>query len=282
MPAATDKIETPYGTFFSIKHDVIGRQLKDFGAHQLNDIAMIRSFLRFGDRVIDVGAHIGTIAIPLARTLGDDGQVYAFEASPANYALLRRNVTENRLHERITTYETIVADRFSEYVVGEIPDNSGATFLCRGAGHAAAENAHLRLDDWWLRISQSLPDGSGIDFIKVDVEGMELDVLASARRILDLYRPGLFVEVIPHHLERAGSSAAELDIFLRRCGYHFFINLGLKNSVHETFRTGRLLRLWQGGASFDVLAVHKSSNRYPKSYRSAALTALSLFLSHLS
>lgn len=80
-------VETRGGTYCCLQGDVIVDQLRQYGAHQRNDVAMAKSLLRAGDSVIDVGAHIGTTAVPFARVVGANGHVFAFEAARATFDL---------------------------------------------------------------------------------------------------------------------------------------------------------------------------------------------------
>lgn len=100
-----------YGPFFSWGNDFITGQLKQYSAHRRNELAMIKSFLREGDDVIDIGTHIGTFCIPFAKSIGEEGRVFAFEANPHNYELLQRNIQENSLQGKIRPVCAIVSEK---------------------------------------------------------------------------------------------------------------------------------------------------------------------------
>jgi len=68
MERETERVETDHGTFRSFRDDLVTRQLRRFGAHQRNELAMLLGFVRPGDRVVDVGAHVGTFSVE-ARTM---------------------------------------------------------------------------------------------------------------------------------------------------------------------------------------------------------------------
>jgi tRNA G37 N-methylase Trm5 len=104
----TETVETVHGTFVTWRGDLITEQLRRFSAHTRNELAMLRSFLRKGDRVIDIGAHIGTFAVPLARSVGAGGAVYCFEANADNYALLVRNAQANGVGRTIRPVLAVV------------------------------------------------------------------------------------------------------------------------------------------------------------------------------
>jgi hypothetical protein len=63
----TELVTTPWGSLESFAGDLITDQLNECGAHQRSDLALLLSLLRSGDTAIDVGAHIGTYTIPIAR-----------------------------------------------------------------------------------------------------------------------------------------------------------------------------------------------------------------------
>jgi protein-L-isoaspartate O-methyltransferase len=57
-------------------------------AYEPFETQWIEYFVRPGDVVLDVGAHIGYYTLLLSRLVGDQGRVYAFEPDPSNFALL--------------------------------------------------------------------------------------------------------------------------------------------------------------------------------------------------
>lgn len=155
-----------------------------------------------GDVVVDGGAYTGDTAIWfIARGAGE---VHAFEPNPCAYAILRRAVSENSLGERIQVYNVALGD--TDESVGLVPDAAGSRI---GGGDG-------------IRVKMSTLDnilGSRvcIDYIKLDVEGFEENVLRGAQRILQRCRP--LVAAAVYHTPR---QAIEVYKVLRENGYRRF------------------------------------------------------------
>lgn len=269
MAWETELVETRYGPIRAIRGDLVTEHLRRFGAHQGNELAMVLHRLRPGDRVIDVGAHIGTFAVAFGARVGESGRVSAFESLAGHCRLLEDNVARNGLEGIVEVWQAVITGRGGRFEAEVREGNTAATRFRRADGPLPP----LALDDWWQRLQPQRPR---IDLIKVDVEGMELEVLESACQILGACRPMLYVEVHRAHLGALG--VADLDRFLCERGYRFFRNLGRRNSRRPSFELGRLRQLDQGGPFFDVLAFHEGSPRYPESFRGPGVTVLRLRL----
>lgn len=272
------RVLTPIGEFCSFENDGITHQLERFGAHQRNELAMIRSRLRAGDRVLDIGAHIGTFAVPLARWIGAAGQLDAFEAEPRHYALLRENLRINFADGRAAAHHLLIGSDGGAYHPCSMAGNSAETWFepraARLGDEPGPEVSAVALDTWWRQAAS----GARIDFLKVDVEGMEPDVLGGGGELLATHRPVMYLEVHPRHLARRGFTSADLESPLRALGYHFFRNLGRRNSRHDRYVLGRLRHLPVTGSLTDVLAVPADSDRYPRIVVPAAASGLILRL----
>lgn len=256
MRRAIQEVRTPWGTFAGFRRDTVTDHLVRFGAHTRNELAMLLSLLRPGDTAVDVGAHIGTFSVPMAAQVGPRGKVIALEGSAETFALLRRNVAQNGLEGRIEPHWAVVTDRPGEYQPIPRRTNSGATFFARSERQAEGPPSVV-LDRWLAgRVDR-------LDLVKVDVEGMELRVLVGAEATIRRYRPVVYVEVNRPGLARQGDSPAGLERFLAGLGYRFFRNAGPRNSATDTYQITRLDRVDEGGAFFDLLAVHRQSDRYP-------------------
>ena len=142
-----------------------------------------------GDIVIDVGAHIGPYTLKTAKRVGLNGKVIAIEADPENFNILNRNIQLNKLTNIIalnyaayskedkiklyllkvdkssyTKYNTIMIDR-AQY-------NNEKNFL-----EVKANTLDYLLQSIGIKHEQ-------INWIKIDVEGAEYDVLKGAKNIL--------------------------------------------------------------------------------------------------
>lgn len=173
----------------------IGRRLRMNGAYGAEELARIRDLIRASDSVLVVGAHVGTIAIPLARTVS---HLVAFEADPQTYRLLQMNVLLNDA-TNITVHNLAASDSQGELAFLSGSANSGGNkrLPVRSSKRYTFDRPHLinipavRLDDEML--------GSKFDLILMDIEGSEVFALRGMQRILAGART-LIVEFIPHHL----------------------------------------------------------------------------------
>ena len=75
----------------------IGRSLKEYGEWSELEMDTFLHFVSAGDTVVDGGANIGAFTIPLAKKVGEHGQVYAYEAQRIVSQMLNANVALNEL-----------------------------------------------------------------------------------------------------------------------------------------------------------------------------------------
>ncbi len=169
------------------------------------------------DQCLDVGAHVGTYSILLS---GNCNRVYAFEPAPKSFDSLRtlniKNVTAYNLALGSENGETEMA---LPLVRGEV-DYALATLRPLASTEFEGVEMHkvrvARFDDLEGKI-----DFKRIDFVKIDVEGFEMQVLRGMRRLLEFKKPDLMIEIEQRHNPRY------LDVFdyLRGLQYEPFITV---------------------------------------------------------
>jgi FkbM family methyltransferase len=151
------------------------------------------SEIKTGMTVLDVGAHIGYYTLLFAKCVGATGKVVSFEPLPANFAILTKNVELNRLaHVRVC--DSAIFSTSGELTIS-IPEtsNSGQASLTQSVGAASLQVHSTTLDEVTARL------GLRPDFVKIDVEGSESDVLAGAQQTIRRYRPKMLIEL--HHFD---------------------------------------------------------------------------------
>jgi FkbM family methyltransferase len=254
-PAAAETVivESIFGPMAAFEGDHATRQIRAFGAHTRNEIALLRRFVDAGDVVYDVGAHIGTFAIPLALAAGETGRLIAIEADAGNFALLRHNLEQHGLLGRVTPRLGLAGGANTRYRATRFPHHTSATFFTPDTDGEVMPT--IRLDD--LRSDQA----GRVAVMKVDVEGMELSVLHSAEQTIARDRPIVYAEMAVEQLARYDTTPDDIEAFLRRFDYRFFRNIGDRNSTHDRFELIELAALREGGAFYDVLAVPANDTR---------------------
>ena len=250
-------VETKYGKIYSWQDDMITRQLQRFSAHTRNEIAMLGDFIRKGDSVIDVGAHIGTFTLPFAIFTGIDGEVLSIEGSTKNFDLLRHNIAINQ-HQNVILRKAVVSDSKHSFVMhSPLGGNTGAyQFIhCENASDPEAVHS-LTLDEI---IDADMPNRR-IDLLKVDVEGCEMDVLKGASEMLSRDTPALYVEINKDVLNERKVDFTEILNFLRDSGYHLFRNIGHRNSTIDRYSIEKITSFDELPDLFDVLAISPNRN----------------------
>ncbi|MGH3105355.1 MAG: FkbM family methyltransferase [Gaiellaceae bacterium] len=182
-----------------------------FGLYDRHELRLLRRFLEPGGDFVDVGAHIGMYSVAAALALGDRGRVLAFEPNPDARGQLEENLALNGCGNVIVS-PAAVSDHAGEALL-HVPRTSDPSFSSLGGGRFA-EGEPLRV------VTTTLDDevesaGLSPAFVKVDVEGGELAVLAGAERTLGGH-PGLLVEV-------GNESARAAEERLAALGYRAFV-----------------------------------------------------------
>jgi FkbM family methyltransferase len=244
MPPALTCVESIFGPMVAFADDLITQHVIDFGAHTRVELAFFLNVVHAGDHVFDLGAHIGTYTIPLARKVGPMGRVAAVEAVDETFNVLAANVALNDLRDRVDLRRALVAPA-AEYEKRTIPGNTGATFFIPTS--KPLSNEVLTIDS--LAAETFIPDA-----LKIDLEGFDAWALTTST-VLANRRPIVYVEVSENQLARAGAAVSELSDLFRRLDYRLFRNVGDRNAAHDYFKPSELHDVGDGGGFFDLLAI---------------------------
>jgi FkbM family methyltransferase len=145
-------------------------------AFESKEIKFLQKWLRPGDIALDVGANVGLLTVPMAKAVGEKGQVFAFEPIEENVRNLNSNLDANDLCNVVLA--NCAVGNFDGKI--RLSDEHHSSDQSSGFFHRASdlepgiEVKQIRLDN---HFKNSLQSDSKIRLMKIDVEGMELDVL---------------------------------------------------------------------------------------------------------
>ncbi|TVQ23459.1 MAG: FkbM family methyltransferase [Leptolyngbya sp. DLM2.Bin15] len=177
---------------------------------ELETIQAFRRVVQPGMDVIDVGANVGQMTLELAHLVGDQGRVVAVEPGPGNLRLLERHVQGNGMGDRVLMEAAACTDQPDQTItlniLGSDTDDIGSGFSVVDA--AKLPNPH-QLPTHAYPVSTTTVDALVAryaltpGFLKIDVEGAELQVLQGAQQTLKQYRPIVLVGFHPFAFEDA-------------------------------------------------------------------------------
>jgi len=160
--------------------------------------------VRPGATVFDVGANVGAYTLLFARWAGPDGRVVAFEPAPASAAGLRRHMKLNGLARGVDVIECAVSDTVGSASF-DSDGASGANALTSANGGRGVITVETTTIDAFCASRNLRPD-----VIKIDVEGVELDVLKGARATLAAPGVQVFLELHPSVWRARGIGAGAI------------------------------------------------------------------------
>jgi FkbM family methyltransferase len=216
-----------------------------------DEARLLRNLIRPGMRIVDVGANVGLYSLLMARRTGDQGSVVAFEPEPNLFAILVANCTRNGAHN-VTALSQALGAANGPAVFQRSAFNSGDNRL---GGHSSA---HEPLEVKVVRFDDIQPETSP-DFIKIDVQGHELDVLRGMEGALARnHDVRVLFEFCPSASRAAGSSAEELLGFLRDRDFLLYETAG--GEPQPANDLGQLISNTSGRRYFNLLASREPLN----------------------
>jgi FkbM family methyltransferase len=194
----------------------IGRPLYVRRSYELPETNYLRTHLHPGMVLVDVGANIGYFTTLASRIVGPTGRVVAVEPDRDNYAILKANLSANRIENSIAI-DSALGSSPGHARLYRSRENNGDHRLYSGSD-SARESIKVEietLDDLLDRLGITR-----VDFIKMDVQGYESHVLQGMKRTLDRSRNLVVLsEFWPSGIEHAGGSPADFLEFFRSSGF---------------------------------------------------------------
>jgi FkbM family methyltransferase len=190
--------------FFTVNNprDTIQRCHVDGTFYEPEELAIIARHFPIGGTFLDIGANVGNHTLYVAKFLRAS-RIVCFEPNPPAIALLESNVWLNGLARIVDG--SYLGIGLSDHAQENVAMRYGRGNL--GGGRIVQEVGSIRLER-----ADFLLAGQRFDFIKIDVEGMELAVLAGMSGLLATHRPRMFIEV-------DNGNAAGFQTWLEEAGY---------------------------------------------------------------
>ena len=165
-------------------------------AHELGSVALLKVLIKDGDCVADVGANIGYFSRQMSKLVGPSGCVIAFEPLPKALRLLELNTSDL---SNVRVYKAALSN-----------DVGIRTFYSREAGDtssfAPGSGEVITVPCTTL---DAIVGSREVDFIKIDVEGYELEVLQGARAVIERETPFIYFEHLPSTERERGVTIAD-------------------------------------------------------------------------
>jgi len=224
------------------------------GGFEKSTAATLRQLVKPGDIAFDIGANVGAHTLGLARSVGPQGQLFAFEPADFAFAKLNQNLSLNPdLASRTQAFQLLLGEANTSHAQPEIyaswplenahgvhPKHRGRLVSTSGASIDTLDHFVER-----HHVTQ-------LNLIKLDVDGHELPVLRGASAVLANLRPTLVMELSPYVHAEEHNSFDDLVNLLKSARYRIEDAASRRSLLLDT---AALERLVPDGASINVVAL---------------------------
>jgi len=228
------------------------------GSREPNTSQALKKLCKPGHVVFDIGANVGSHALPIASYVGKEGKVYLFEPVPWAMNKLKRNLELNNFDNLV-----IESIALSDVTEQEVEMNFRASFKI---GSKSGVGQDGKIDNgWWnecehVKVRMETLDSyaskhqiSRLDLIKLDVDGFEGKVFRGAFKTLKKFQPILIMEVAPAWAELRGENIVEILHHIEQLNYKFYAEKDFKQIHNLAELIGNLS---PGGGINVVASVH--------------------------
>lgn len=208
-----------------LKYAVDLRQVVDFGTFlggwEKETVIFLKKTLKRGDVVIEVGSNVGAHTLLMARLVGEEGHVYAFEPTSFASTKLHRNISLNPELTNITVSTEIVTNN----------SDSLPTLYLNSSWTTAGVQAPMTIENPVSTSIDKVVSKSNIkklDMIKIDVDGYDFKVLQGATAAIEALQPVIYMELCEYALQSQNDSIKDIFSLTEGLGYEAYYANGVK------------------------------------------------------
>jgi FkbM family methyltransferase len=184
-------------------------------------LRLVEALVSPGEVVVDAGSNWGLFTARLARLVGPQGMVHAFEPDRGD---LRSLQAIRRARPNIVIHQVALSDRSGEAAL-RVPVQEGVTITPQASLTISHEREAMEHLVWLVPIApldRLLPGDLPVAFMKIDVEGHELPLLKGAAGLLRRHHPSLLVEIEQRHQDTDIRATFDYLVGLGYAGYGIY------------------------------------------------------------
>jgi FkbM family methyltransferase len=188
---------------------------------------LVKELVRPGMVIAEIGANLGYYLLIEARLIGSTGKIYATEPVPKNFQILARNIALNHYEDRVESYPLAISDKDGVAKIAiKSASNHATMFIDRTKiselGARSLDREVRKVSDVkTATLDNFLLGKRPVDFIRMDVEGYEIQIIKGMQKTLEHSRVGttIFMEIHPDlFMDRMDS----IDMIMSNlAGFHF-------------------------------------------------------------
>ena len=190
-------------------------EIMNFDSYEPNETRVMDLLAYDSNQILDIGANIGYHSIRFAKKF-KQSVVYSFEPMPTSYYYLKKNIDLNQFKSKINTYKIGLSDKngvVDFFIPLKNGTNASMLNVSNKKNSKKIKSKIIKLDDWCKA------RGIKPNFIKCDVEGAELLVFRGAEKIIKLYNPKIFTELLRKWSKPYGYHPNDMINFLGNLDY---------------------------------------------------------------
>ena len=193
------KVNAKHGIFHFCHFDeFIGKSFREYGEYSELELKTILEFINEGDVIFDIGANIGCFSVPFAKKVGSNGKVYAFEPQKFIFNLLKKNAVCNELNN-LQIFNNAIGDantilELNDFDYSQSGNFGGITLTENYDNSVCAKIKGTKKNKIKTLTLNNFLNLKKCNFLKIDVELMELNVLKGAKEFIKKFRPIIWVE----------------------------------------------------------------------------------------
>ncbi len=193
------KVNAKHGIFHFCHFDeFIGKSFREYGEYSELELKTILEFINEGDVIFDIGANIGCFSVPFAKKVGSNGKVYAFEPQKFIFNLLKKNAVCNELNN-LQIFNNAIGDantilELNDFDYSQSGNFGGITLTENYDNSVCAKIKGTKKNKIKTLTLNNFLNLKKCNFLKIDVELMESNVLKGAKEFIKKFRPIIWIE----------------------------------------------------------------------------------------